>query len=113
VSYERLGDVDVSRGEETAASAHFQRALEIRTEVVRHDPSAGYWQRELIIPHWRLADLAALRNPASDEARMHYQAAYDIAKALADAGRLAPVDAGMVGELEARLERVSAQAAPQ
>ena len=111
VSHERLGDIDIDQGDDEAATAHFQRALEIRTEVVQREPSAGYWQRELIVPHWRLADLASRRSPASDEARTHYRAALEIAVALRDSGRQAPVDAWMVGELEPRLARVSQPAA--
>jgi hypothetical protein len=46
-----------------------------------------------------------------EEARQHCQAAYDIAKALANTERVAPLDAWMVEELETPLERTSAQAA--
>ena len=46
------------------------------------------------------------------DTKRHYGAALAVAKELQASGRLAPVDAWMVEELEARLERVSAQAAP-
>jgi hypothetical protein len=102
--------MEAERGDSEAASGYFQRSLEIRTKIVRLDPSVGHWQRELIVPHWRLGDFAAAR-ASLDKARQHYQAAYDIAKALADTQRLAPTDAWMVGALAALLEQVEARAA--
>ena len=86
--------MEVQRGDDEAAAGYFRRALEIRIEIVRLEPSAGYWQRELIVPHWRLADLAVARDSSLDEAKRHYQAAYEIARTLADSNRLAPTDSG-------------------
>jgi hypothetical protein len=51
------------------------------------------------------------RGNSGRESRANYRTALDIALALRDAGRLAPVDAWMVEELEARLERVGAETA--
>ncbi len=55
------------------------------------------------------ARLAGIARPgrAAWQASRHYRAALEIAVALRDKGRLAPVDAWLVGDLEARLARVS------
>jgi hypothetical protein len=61
------------------------------------DPDNAVWQRDLIVANVKLAEVAG---EASAAARGHYQAALDVAVALGDAGRLAPVDAWMVEDLE-------------
>ena len=60
----------------------------------------------------KLAEIAESRGDQTSEAKRHYRAALRITVALREAGRLAPVDAWMVEDLEARLERVSQEAAP-
>ncbi len=54
-----------------------------------------------------LAGVAESRVGQTGKAARHYRAALEIALALRDKGRLAPVDAWLVGDLEARLARVS------
>ena len=82
-------------------------------KLAAQDPGNAGWQRDLIVSNVKLAEVAEAQDGQASEAARHYRAALDIAVALRDSGRLAPVDAWMVGELEARLERVSAQAGPQ
>jgi hypothetical protein len=65
------------------------------------DPDNAGWQRDLIVAYVKLAEVAGEANTA----KLHYQAALDVAVALGDAGRLAPVDTWMVEDLKARLEQ--------
>ena len=71
---------------------------------MRLEPGAGYWQRELIVPHWRLADLAVARDSSLDEAAA-LSGRVQIARTLADSNRLAPTDSWIVEKLKARLEQ--------
>jgi hypothetical protein len=60
------------------------------------------WQRDLIVSHWKLADLLERMAGQRANAGAHWSEASRLARALADAGRLAPVDAWFVEELERR-----------
>jgi tetratricopeptide (TPR) repeat protein len=70
-------------------------------ELAARDPSNTEWQRDLIVSNVKLAEIAE----EASTAERHYQATLEIAVALRDSGRLAPVDGWLVGKLEARLER--------
>jgi hypothetical protein len=61
----------------------------------------------------KLAEVAESQDGETGGAAPCYRSALDIAIALRDSGRLAPADAWMVGELEARLVRVQRPAARQ
>jgi tetratricopeptide (TPR) repeat protein len=109
ISFDRIGDVQRARGNLDAALEAYRDSLAIREKLAAHDPGNTGWQRDLIVSNVKLAEVAEEAGKTA-EARGHYQGARDITVALRDAGRLAPVDAWMVEDLEARLERVDARA---
>jgi hypothetical protein len=80
----------------------YEDSLAIREKLVAQDPGNAGWQRDLIVSNVNLAEIAG-RAGQGAVARSHYQAALEIATQLQTSGRLAPRDAWMVGELEARL----------
>ena len=89
----------------------YQDSLAIAQKLAAQDPGNAAWQRDLIVSNVKLAEVAEAKDGEESEAKRHYRAALDIAIALRDSGRLAPVDIWMVSDLEARLARVSAAAA--
>jgi tetratricopeptide (TPR) repeat protein len=109
---DRIGDVQRARGNLDAALNAYQDGLDLREKLAAQDPSNTGWQRDLIVSNVKLAEVAEVQDGEASQAKRHYDAALDVALALRDAGRLAPKDAWMVGDLQARLERVSAQATP-
>jgi tetratricopeptide (TPR) repeat protein len=113
VSFNKIGDVQSAKGDLDGALKAYQDSHAIAQKLAAQDPGNAGWQRDLIVSHWKLAEVAESQDGQASEAARHYRAALDIALALRDSGRLAPVDAWMVEELEARLERVSAQDAPR
>ena len=70
------------------------------------DPGNAGWQRDLIVSNVKLAEIAG-RAGGSAAAQGHYQAALEIATDLQASRRLAPRDAWMVTNLEARLAALS------
>jgi tetratricopeptide (TPR) repeat protein len=110
ISFDRIGDVQRAQGNLDGALKAYQDGLAIRETLAAQDPSNTGWQRDLIVSKVELAQVAE-KASKSAAARGHYLAGLEIAVALRDAGRLAPVDAWIVEELEAQLERVSTQAA--
>jgi tetratricopeptide (TPR) repeat protein len=102
VSHVKIGDVLVAQGDGAGALEAFRKALAIREALVKKDPANTEWQRDLIVSNVKLAELAADEG-ATAEARTRYGEALRIARELASAGRLAPVDAWMPAELERRL----------
>ena len=109
VALDGLGDVRVAQGDRAGALQAYEQSRAIRDKLAARDPANAEWQRDLIVSNVKLAEVAE----EASKAKRHYRAALDVAVALRDAGRLAPVDAWMVEDLEARLERVSAQAAEE
>jgi tetratricopeptide (TPR) repeat protein len=112
ISNERIGNMLAAQGKLGEALASYEERHRIISALAARDPSNAMWQRDLIVSNVKLAEVAEAQDGGASQAKRHYHAAHDIALALRDAGRLAPADAWMVDELEARLQRVSAQAAP-
>jgi hypothetical protein len=104
--------VQSARGNLDAALKAYQDGLDIAEKLAAQDPSNTQWQRDLIVSNVNLAEFAEAQHSEASQVKRHYRAALDIALTLRDAGRLAAVDAWMVQDLEARLERVRAPAAP-
>jgi tetratricopeptide (TPR) repeat protein len=113
VSLNKIGDVRVAQGDRAGALEAFEQGRAIADKLAARDPANAEWQRDLIVSNVKLAGVAESQAGKTSEAAKHYRAALDIAVALRDSGRLAPVDGWMVGDLEARLARVSAQAGSQ
>ncbi len=67
------------------------------------------WQRDLIVSHVKLAELAEARRRHRD-AVDHYIEALGIARELASTDRLAPADAERLPELDRRLATAQAKA---
>jgi tetratricopeptide (TPR) repeat protein len=102
VSHNKIGDVLVAQGNLAPALDSYRASLAIFERLAQADPGNAGWQRDLIVSNVKLAEIAGQANEGA-KARAHYQAALEIAAALQATGRLAPRDAWMVGDLEARL----------
>jgi hypothetical protein len=89
------------------ALAAYSEAKGIREWLAASDPGNAGWQRDLIVSHWRLADLLEEMADQQAEAAAHWSQALEIARRLADEGRLAPADGHVVEELERRLAAAS------
>jgi hypothetical protein len=61
----------------------------------------------LIVSHWKLADVLEEMADQQAKAAAHWSPALEIARRLADEGRLAPADDYFVEELERRLAAAS------
>ena len=81
----------------------YTEAMNIADRLAAADPGNAQWQRDLIVSHWRLADLLERTPERTAAAAAHWSQALAIARALADTGRLAPTDAYFVETLEQRL----------
>ena len=95
----------VAEGDRAGALKAYEESLAIRRRLAAADPGNAGWARDLIVSNVKLAGLA--ENPAL--VRKHYAAALAIAEDLAKRGRLAPADAWMVDDLQARLAAVHGQ----
>ncbi|MGE3293967.1 MAG: TIR domain-containing protein [Geminicoccaceae bacterium] len=103
VSWNKLGDVRSAQGDLPGALAAFTEGKNIADRLAAADPGNAQWQRDLIVSHWKLADLSQRMPGRGGDAAGHWAQALAIARTLAATGRLAPVDAWMVEELEQRL----------
>ena len=75
----------------------------IRERLGASDPGNAGWQRDLTLSHWNIAAVLEELPERRGEAAAHSGKALAVARELAGSGRLAPVDAYFVGELERRL----------
>jgi tetratricopeptide (TPR) repeat protein len=106
-----LGDVRVAQGDRAGALQAFEQGRAIRDKLAQRDPNNAEWQRDLIVSHVKLAEVAVQEDAQLSQAERHYRTALDVAVALRDRGRLAPVDEWLVDALQTRLEQVRAHAA--
>lgn len=102
ISHNKIGDVKQAEGDRPGALAAYQAGLGIAARLAAQDPGNAEWQRDLIVSNVKLAEFAA-SSADTAAARRHYESASAIAHALADSGRLAPVDSWMLDDLEQRL----------
>ena len=93
VSHNKIGDVLIAKGDVEGALVAFNESLTIRQRLSDSDKSNAGWQRDLIVSNVKLAGMG-------DQSVMRYRAALKIVLELRDSGRLQPVDAWMVAELE-------------
>jgi len=97
ISHNKIGDVLLGQGDASAALAEYRKGMAIAERLAASDPGRAEWQRDLIVSCVKLA------KAVPTEAAAHLARALAIARALAEAGRLAPVDAWMIPDLERRL----------
>ena len=79
--------------------------MAIAERLAAADPGNAEWQRDLIVSWVKLAAETAT-------ARLSLGRALAVARALSEAGRLAPRDAWMLEELERRLRALDDEAPP-
>ena len=106
VSHDRIGDVLVAQGEGGAALAAYGSGMAIAERLAAADPGNAEWQRDLIVSCVKLAEA----EPAT--ARVPLGRALAVARALSEAGRLAPRDVWILEELERRLRALDNEAPP-
>jgi hypothetical protein len=92
-----------AQGDLAGALAAYEQTQAILERLAGSDPGNAGWQRDLIVSHWRMADVLERTEGRQGEAAWYWAAALDVARGLAKAGRLAPADAGFVEMLERRL----------
>jgi hypothetical protein len=105
VSHNKVGDVRVARGDLGGALGSYEAGLAIREQLAAADRSNTEWQRDLIVSNLKLAEVATAGDDAATAAG-RYRAALAVAERLEEAGRLAPRDAWLPGELRRRLAAV-------
>ena len=93
----------VAQGDLPGALQAFTESKNIADKLAAADPGNAEWQRDLIVSHWKLADLLERMPDRAAEAAGHWSQALAIARNLAATGRLAPTDAYFVETLEQRL----------
>ena len=103
MSWNKLGDVRVAQGDLAGAVQAYGDARAIREKLAGSDPGNAEWQRDLIVLHWRIADIFERLPQRVGEASTHWLEALCISHQLADTGRLAPTDANFIEELERRV----------
>jgi tetratricopeptide (TPR) repeat protein len=96
ISHNKIGDVELRLGNGDAALAAYRKGLAIAEALGLRDPANTQWQRDLIVSHVKLSE-------SGGDSRRHLEGALAIATRLAGEGRLAPVDASMVGDLRQKL----------
>jgi tetratricopeptide (TPR) repeat protein len=106
VSHIKIGDVLVAQGEGGAALAAYRAGMAIAERLAAADPGNAEWQRDLIVSCVKLAEA----EPAT--ARVPLGRALAVARALSEAGRLAPRDVWILEELERRLRALDNEAPP-
>jgi tetratricopeptide (TPR) repeat protein len=89
-----LGEVRVAAGDLAGAVAAYELALATAQRLAAQDPGNAGWQRDLIVTHVKLAEIAEDDQRMAARARQHYEAALAIARDLEISKRLAPTDDG-------------------
>jgi tetratricopeptide (TPR) repeat protein len=103
----QVGDARQVVGAVRPAMDAYSEAKGIAERLAGSDPGNAGWQRDLIVSHWKLAELLEKMADRQAEAAAHWSQALEIARRLADEGRLAPADDYFVEELERRLAAAS------
>ena len=107
----RLGNVHLSRADSDGRLAAYRKAL-VCLEVLASYGNLNS-QHGLVALHAELTEVANLERLAVRAATEKYILALQILRELQRNARLAPAEAWMVEDLEARLERVSPRIPPQ
>ena len=85
VSYNKLGEVAVAQGQLAEAARVYGDSLAIAKKLVASDLSNTLWQRHLYVSHSKMAGLAE-RQKKPDQARGHWQQAFDVLSAIEKRG---------------------------
>lgn len=96
ISRERLGDVLQAQGDIAGAETAYRAAIEVSGALAARDPGNTGWQVEHVLGRMKLAFL--LPDP-----RPEFEAALATLQALQAEGRLAPLQAELIGMLESML----------
>jgi tetratricopeptide (TPR) repeat protein len=102
VSWQFIGNVRQAQGDLAGALAAYEARHAIAERLAASDPGNAGWQRDLIVSNVKLAETRAGTGDVQGAAG-HFRQALAVAREMAGLGRLAPVDAWMVAELERRL----------
>lgn len=97
-------------GKFAGALRAYEAGLDIAKRLAAQDPKNAEWQRDLVVSHVKLADVAEHQRQPGDAAA-HYRTALDVVIALQTNEQLAPKDAWMVGAFEECLRRVTSGSA--
>jgi hypothetical protein len=100
VSYDRVGDVLKAQGNLPEALKSFRDSLAIRDRLAKADPGNAEWQVDLVVSHWRLAEL-------DDDPAQRWVLVVATLRKLKDEGRLAPSLEKWLPEAEARMAELS------
>ena len=95
---DEIGDVARAQGDLTAARTAYEDGLKIANTLAQSDPTNTGFQRDLMVSHWKLAQLDG------EDAASHWQSAYDVLKALDVAGKMQPVDQTVLEFLENKVK---------
>jgi hypothetical protein len=114
VRHGKVGEVLRVQGDAPAALAECRKGMAIAALVAASDPARAEWLRGLIVN--RIKSLTASSVPklhqacrsGPADATPNLTPALAVASALAESGRLAPVDAWMIPGLERRLRDLGA-----
>jgi tetratricopeptide (TPR) repeat protein len=105
LSYIKVGDILVAQGDRDGALKAYRDSLAIMEALSASDPGNAQWRRDVAVSYWSMAEVEP-RN-----AREHVLKARAILKQLSDSGRLDPVDAKWLDEVDQRLKALDAPAA--
>ena len=105
-AHNNIGGILLLQGNPTDALAAYRANLAIAERLVDRDPDRADWQRDVLVSCVRMASV----DPAGR--RPWLSRALAIATRLAQRGRLAPADAGMIPSLQARLAALPPEADP-
>jgi len=86
LALDEQGDVATAQGDLKAARQYFTDGLAIAKKLADDDISNAGYQRDVGVSHFKLAGLDG------EDAQGHWNAAYDVFKALDEAGKLLPAD---------------------
>jgi hypothetical protein len=96
-------NVRQAQGDLAGALVAYDAACAIGERLAASDPGNAGWQRDLIVSHWKIAELLEKLPERRGEVAAHWGRALAVARELTGSGRLAPVDAYFVEALERRL----------
>lgn len=82
VCHNRLGDLDLARGDLPCAQQHYAAALAISEHLAALDPAKAEWQRDLLVSQIKLGDVQKARGDLLG-AQQHYATCLVIAERLA------------------------------
>lgn len=86
----------------------YRESLGVMDTLAAKDPGNTERQRDLIVSHWRLADLLEREAAEREAAKGHWQEALRLARAMQEKGTELPADSHFVATIERRLKALRA-----